>query len=139
MSCPRCEAGIEDTDHLLRGCKFSAGIWVTVLRDINLTVSLKERFEGWLYGLNMVWNDGFKYVVAETDSDCVAQLFNTETSPNHPLLSLIRSFREIINRDWRCVVQHIYREINSLVDGLAHLGHKVLRQATCCDKIHFLF
>ncbi|KAK2661127.1 hypothetical protein Ddye_007660 [Dipteronia dyeriana] len=80
---------------------------------------------GMLEGLNMAWNDGFKNVVAETDSSCVAQLLNTETSPNHPPFSLIQSCREIINKDWRCVVQHNNSEGNSTADGLAYLGHKM--------------
>ncbi|KAK0591568.1 hypothetical protein LWI29_004086 [Acer saccharum] len=71
------------------------------------------------------YNYGFKNVVAETDSSSVVQLLNTESSPNHPLFSLIQSCKEIINGDWRCVMQHIYREGNFLTDGLAHMGHKM--------------
>ncbi|KAK2664294.1 hypothetical protein Ddye_002868 [Dipteronia dyeriana] len=64
MSCPRCEAGIEDTGHLLHGCRFSVGIWETILRDTNLTMSLEGRFEGWLYE---IWIS----IVSRKDGDLV--------------------------------------------------------------------
>ena len=73
----------------------------------------------------MAWKLGFKKVVAKTDATNIVQLLCTATNPNHPLFSLIQSCKEIINGDWRCVVKHVYREGNSLADGLAHLGYKM--------------
>ncbi|KAK0589288.1 hypothetical protein LWI29_012137 [Acer saccharum] len=73
----------------------------------------------------MAWKSGFKRIVAETDSSTTVQLLCTDTNPNHHFFSLIQSCKEIINGDWRCVVQHVYREGNFLADGLAHMGHKM--------------
>ncbi|KAK2646418.1 hypothetical protein Ddye_021613 [Dipteronia dyeriana] len=100
--------GIEDSGHLLRGCKAS--------------ISVSEKI---FIGLTMVWKCGYKNVIVETDSGSAVQLLNYGTDSNHSLFSLTQSCRDIMNADWSCSVKHVYREGNALTDGFAYLGHKM--------------
>ncbi|RXH98172.1 hypothetical protein DVH24_010497 [Malus domestica] len=40
------------------------------------------------------------------------------------LAHLITACRELLRKDWICMVSHVYHEKNRVVDGLADLGHK---------------
>ncbi|KAK1584321.1 hypothetical protein Q3G72_031946 [Acer saccharum] len=80
---------------------------------------------GLFEGLTVAWNDGIRRLIAETDSLETVQLITNDTNPNHPLFSLIQSCKHIVNADWSCRVQHVYREGNRLADGLAHMGHSM--------------
>ena len=46
-SCPRCEAGIEDINHLLRGYRNSIGVWKIVSRGITSSPSFNSDLDDW--------------------------------------------------------------------------------------------
>ncbi|KAK2635586.1 hypothetical protein Ddye_030378 [Dipteronia dyeriana] len=47
-SCRRCEAGIENVDHLLRGCRVSIAVWEAVSKGITSSISFKGGLDVWL-------------------------------------------------------------------------------------------
>ncbi|KAK3228798.1 hypothetical protein Dsin_000679 [Dipteronia sinensis] len=80
---------------------------------------------GMFEGLIIAWNSGFRKVVVKTDSLSTVQLLTNDTSPNHPLFSLIQSCKRVVADDWSCIVQHMYKGGNMHIDGLAHMGHNM--------------
>ncbi|KAM1795533.1 hypothetical protein ACFX11_035868 [Malus domestica] len=58
------------------------------------------------------------------DSVVAVTLVIDFNSSLHPLAHLITACRELLRRDWICMVSHVYCEKNRVVDGLADLGHK---------------
>ncbi|KAK3219521.1 hypothetical protein Dsin_013491 [Dipteronia sinensis] len=76
-------------------------------------------------GLKLVWKEGHKKVVVESDSQNVVLLLTKTSSINHPLLSIIQACKDMIACDWSCHILHAYRETNRVDDGLACLGHSL--------------
>ncbi|KAK3232506.1 hypothetical protein Dsin_004387 [Dipteronia sinensis] len=220
FSYPRCNSGIENVDHLLRGCRESIAIWEKFSKGSTSSVAFKGDLEGWLVGnlqsgkltddklpsylqfSNVLWflwkgrcnkvcdlnfstpqsphliinmfakdwldanfaatnrdiallsvaslepnenwvklniygsrnsetglkmarNSGFSEVIVEFDSLTTVHLIYTITRHNHPLFNLIQNCKKFVAADWCCNINHIYREGNKLVDGLARMGHSM--------------
>ncbi|CAL8167723.1 unnamed protein product [Prunus armeniaca] len=72
-----------------------------------------------LWGLTLAWDSGYRNVEVESDSCDAVSLLNSPTIPTHPLFSIIVCCKSNINKDWRCSINHIYREQNVAVDALS--------------------
>ncbi|KAK2641165.1 hypothetical protein Ddye_022928 [Dipteronia dyeriana] len=105
----RCEVAIEDTDHLLRGCSYSVTIWDYIFKD-----GISSAFYA---------SDTIEWVRMNLTSDNL--LLAKDIPVNHPLFNIANGCSALINSDWRCLVSHVYREGNKVVDGLARMGHGV--------------
>ena len=73
-------------------------------------------------GLFLAWEEGYRDVIAEVDASLVLHLVKSANSSCHPLSSLIDDIRDLLNRNWRCLLQHSLREGNFSADCLAKLG-----------------
>ncbi|KAK2663530.1 hypothetical protein Ddye_002104 [Dipteronia dyeriana] len=73
-------------------------------------------------GLLMAWNAGYKKVLVKPNSLIVVRLMHIASKQNHPNFSIIQSCKNLMLADWDCSINHIYREGNKLVDGLASMG-----------------
>ncbi|KAK2664027.1 hypothetical protein Ddye_002601 [Dipteronia dyeriana] len=73
------------------------------------------------------WLDGYalnKGMGSVTEAKLwVVSLLNSISHLNHPQFSVIQECKAFIDDDWRCIVQHIFRECNRVVDDLTSLGH----------------
>ncbi|KAK4838813.1 hypothetical protein QYF36_016595 [Acer negundo] len=49
ISCPRCDIGIEDTEHLIHRCTTSILVWEKISRDTRNIELFDGSFEDWLY------------------------------------------------------------------------------------------
>ena len=86
---------------------------------------LEAELWGLLEGLKLVWQMGFRKVIVESDSNSAVELLSKGAPSCHPLLSIIQACKRIIEKDWSCYVQHVYRESNKVADRLAFLGHSL--------------
>ncbi|KAL6276567.1 hypothetical protein ACE6H2_020168 [Prunus campanulata] len=80
---------------------------------------LEAELWGIFWGLSLAWDAGVRDVVIECDSSIAVDLINNPTGANHPLYNIINCCKLKIHGDWNCVVQHIYREMNTAADALA--------------------
>ncbi|KAL5759738.1 hypothetical protein ACOSQ2_018576 [Xanthoceras sorbifolium] len=83
-----------------------------------------------LFGINMAWSAGYRKVLVESDSLKVVSLIQFDCNANKPLWVMVQSCRRMLNRDWNYQLSHVFRECNSLTDGLAYMGHSLHNQ-TC--------
>ncbi|KAK2640627.1 hypothetical protein Ddye_028422 [Dipteronia dyeriana] len=81
---------------------------------------------GFLKGLSMSWNAGFRKISVETDSLDVVHLLSKASIFNQSLYCLIQGCKSFINGDCECHVQHVFREGNKLAHGLARMGHGIV-------------
>ncbi|KAK0606978.1 hypothetical protein LWI29_007229 [Acer saccharum] len=86
---------------------------------------LKAELWGILKGLKLVWKNGFKKVIVESDSQVAMALINNNTPLCHPLFSIIEACKVLLNKDWSCKIQHVYWESNRVADSLTNLGHSL--------------
>ncbi|KAH9670623.1 putative ribonuclease H protein [Citrus sinensis] len=87
----------------------------------NCSVTTAELW-GLYQGLTLAWNKGIRWLCVEVDSRCVTQLVkNNMVNPNE-FSTLIRAIQELIRRNWRVEITHVYREANFAADYLATLA-----------------
>ncbi|KAI5347866.1 hypothetical protein L3X38_000753 [Prunus dulcis] len=67
----------------------------------------------------LVLDFGYRNAEVESDSCDAVSMLNSPTIPTHPLLSIICCCKSKINKDWRCSINHIYREQNVAADALS--------------------
>lgn len=82
----------------------------------------------------MAWSMGFQMVVCEVHCSEVIRLIAQSSSSFHIYEPIIRDIRRLLAQDWRCSVQHVYREGNQATnflnklgasfDGVEHLGDR---------------
>ncbi|CAN1192226.1 hypothetical protein LINPERPRIM_LOCUS22595, partial [Linum perenne] len=59
------------------------------------------------------------------DSSCTVHLLSEEGHQDHQHAEIARKYRQILERDWRVTMKHVYRETNHLADELANKGHNL--------------
>ena len=62
---------------------------------------------------------GFKDVILESDSQAIVNLFKGSDSSSTMDKNLVSHIHQLLTRDWRVKVHHIYREANYYVDWFA--------------------
>jgi len=72
------------------------------------------------YGLYIAWENRFKRVHLEVNSELVVGFLKTTIDALHPLSFLVRLFNGFISKNWIVWICHVYREANRLVDKLAN-------------------
>ncbi|KAH9757265.1 hypothetical protein KPL71_016337 [Citrus sinensis] len=77
---------------------------------------------GLYQGLLLAWNKGIRWLYAEVDSRCVTQLVKNNMVNYNEFSPLIRAIQELIRRNWRVEITHVYREANFAADCLATLA-----------------
>ena len=112
--------GVAATGGLIRDHN---GHWVAGF-GMNLGTCSVTMAELWgLYqGLLLVWNKGIRWLYAEVDSRCVTQLVKNNVVTYNEFSPLIRAIQELIRRNWRVEITHVYREVNFAADCLATLA-----------------
>ncbi|KAH9667242.1 putative ribonuclease H protein [Citrus sinensis] len=117
------------------------GHWVAGF-GMNLGACSVTMAELWgLYqGLLLAWNKGIRWLCAEVDSCCVTQLVKNNMVNSNEFSPLIRAIQELIRRNWRVEITHVYREANFAADYLATLacsiplGLHVFKCSNLCPK-----
>ncbi|KAL5794334.1 hypothetical protein ACOSP7_002928 [Xanthoceras sorbifolium] len=97
----------------MRGCSVSVQIWEQICRSCTKVVNFRDTC--------------CRRFVIESDSAEAVRLVNGDPNPNHHCFNLIYDCKALMLEDWFCAVIHIFREGNTLSDGLAQLSHHLER------------
>ncbi|CAN1187219.1 Putative ribonuclease H protein At1g65750 [Linum perenne] len=74
-------------------------------------------------GIERAWDMGIRDLTVQLDSLCAVNLFSGAGNLDHQYASIVSRFRNLLQRDWKLEVVHIFREGNCLSDCLANKGH----------------
>ncbi|KAL9437497.1 hypothetical protein AB3S75_023376 [Citrus x aurantiifolia] len=80
---------------------------------------LSAELWGLLHGLKMAWENGFRRVQVGVDNKSVVQLLKMDSVSDTENAALIKTIRELLERDWSVHLEHVYREANYAADFLA--------------------
>lgn len=72
-------------------------------------------------GLRLAWNMRLRQVLLEIESKSVAELLLARVEC-HRHWSLVRPIKQLLDRNWKVEVQHIYREGNKCADRFANIA-----------------
>ncbi|BFG34312.1 hypothetical protein CerSpe_205870 [Prunus speciosa] len=87
---------------------------------------LEAELWGLFFGLKLAVEKQVDDVVIEMDSAIAVKLIqNAEVDNFHPTAGLVSNCKRIMNQFRRVDIQHIYRERNSVADGLATWSHNL--------------
>ena len=98
------------------------GQWIYAFSGSWVTTSLKAELFVILHGLRKAWNDGFRFVQCESDSQLALNLILHNGNASHPYNALISLIRNCINQPWNVTFMHTLREGNACADWLAKHG-----------------
>lgn len=101
---------------------------------------------GILSALLLAWEEGWKKVIVESDSNVTVSLVREGVPPAHHCWALVRDAREMMQRQWDVQLVHTFREGNTVADCLANLAHSfplgchrlaspLWNVTTCCSRI----
>ncbi|KAL9453582.1 hypothetical protein AB3S75_009233 [Citrus x aurantiifolia] len=116
----RLKNGLASAGGLVRDCsgKWQFGFGMNIGFGSVTTAELWGLFQG----LNIAWDRGIRYLIAEVDSQCVSQLISSTSLMPNAHFSLITAIKELMNRQWLITIKHIYREANFAADSMAKLA-----------------
>jgi len=75
---------------------------------------------GVYYGLYTAWGKRITRLELEVDSEVVVGFLKQGIGETHTLSFLVRLCHGFLSKDWIVRISHVYREANSLADGLAN-------------------
>lgn len=85
--------------------------------------SLGAEAWGLLQGLELCWDKGYRHIEVEVDAKQLVDMFKGQ-QPARALLMPWSAIWELLQRNWKYEVNHIYREANCCADAMAALGIK---------------
>ena len=80
---------------------------------------IKAELWGVLHGLRMAWDLGYRRIQVGTDNCSVVQLIKENNANVTEFSNIIEMIKDLIRRDWRIQIDHIYCEANSAADFLS--------------------
>ncbi|CAN1788863.1 Putative ribonuclease H protein At1g65750 [Linum perenne] len=93
--------------------------WVT-LGKCSIT---RAELRGAVSGLQLAWEQGYRKIQLQLDSQCAVQLLQREGLEDHAHAATIMTATELLRRNWEVQILHVYRESNHAADFLANIGH----------------
>ncbi|KAH9648836.1 hypothetical protein KPL70_025760 [Citrus sinensis] len=76
--------------------------------------------ELWDQGLNVAWQNGIRWLPVKVDNLCIFQLITTHMITANEFSPPIKSIKDLISRNWRITINHVYKEANFAADFLAN-------------------
>uniref|UniRef100_A0A2C9U9I4 RNase H type-1 domain-containing protein n=1 Tax=Manihot esculenta TaxID=3983 RepID=A0A2C9U9I4_MANES len=74
---------------------------------------------GILEGLKLSQNLGITLIQVECDNLVAVQMINGDIPSPPVLASLISRIQHLLNQEWPCLLEHVYREANYAADFMA--------------------
>ncbi|XVE95435.1 hypothetical protein REPUB_Repub02eG0096900 [Reevesia pubescens] len=109
--------GIATAGGVLRN---ESGIFICAfIYKIGISSILTAELWAILHGLQICWEKGYRRVLLESDSLEAIQKLNGQISAFDPNHHLIKTIKELHQRDWFCTFHHVYREANGCADWMA--------------------
>ena len=76
-----------------------------------------------LKGLQVAWQEGYKKVQVDVDSEVVVRTLAGAIPDHSPFIHIVRRCKELMRREgWVVNISHCYREANRAADWLANYG-----------------
>lgn len=108
-------------------CRDHEGAWMGgFVHNVGLCSVPMAELWGIVSGLQFAWDQGFRRVCLETNSNLAIQLLDKPVEQGHPLSSLVVMARSFLRRDWDIQFCHVYREANRVADDLASFAFSFL-------------
>ncbi|GLT63422.1 hypothetical protein SLA2020_359880 [Shorea laevis] len=70
-------------------------------------------------GMELTWNKGYRQVIVETDSLLAIQKLQNSSTETTSLSYWVQKCKSFLERDWFCVVRHVFREKNYCANAMA--------------------
>ncbi|CAL1358444.1 unnamed protein product [Linum trigynum] len=86
---------------------------------------------GAVMGLQAAWDDGYRKVQLQLDSQVAVHLLQDKNYRDHAQAGVLSKAQELLSRQWDVDIIHIYREGNKCADFLANLGHTLDIELHC--------
>ncbi|CAN1813110.1 Putative ribonuclease H protein At1g65750 [Linum perenne] len=83
----------------------------------------RAELRGAVSGLQLAWEQGYRKIQLQLDSQCAVQLLQREGLEDHAHAATIMTATELLRRNWEVQILHVYRESNHAADFLANVGH----------------
>jgi ribonuclease HI len=110
----------------------SHGEWLGgFAKGVGLCSAFVAELWGVFEGLSLAYRLGFRNVELEVDSETVVCVIKTGCLKSNGGYSLLKRIKQLMAKDWRVEVSHIYREANKCADAMANIG--------CLQDFHFEF
>ncbi|GKV09776.1 hypothetical protein SLEP1_g21225 [Rubroshorea leprosula] len=77
-----------------------------------------ELFALWK-GMELAWNMGFRHIIVETDSLLAVQKLQSSSTTITSLTYWVQRCKSLMERNWTCVIRHVFREQNVCADAMA--------------------
>lgn len=107
------------------GCvgRDSGGGWIEgEAWNVGEATVIKAELLAVYYGLHLAWKLGVQSVILETDSQQAVDIICNGAWANEELNGVVDACKELIHREWKVIVVHIYREANAVADWIARWG-----------------
>lgn len=87
----------------------------------NIGICITEEAELWdvWKGLQITWQLGHKKVMVGVDSEIVVKWLHSVGTPSSSSFNLVYKCQNLLAKDWKVKVHHIYKEQNRAADFLA--------------------
>ncbi|CAI0558204.1 unnamed protein product [Linum tenue] len=92
--------------------------------NLGETSITRAELEGIVQGMRLAWEQGYRKVMVQTDSQIAIYLIR-EAADRHPHFLLVQEARRLLACDWQVQLIHVFREGNVVVDYLALVGHSL--------------
>jgi ribonuclease HI len=101
----------------------SHGEWLGgFAKGVGLCSAFVAELWGVFEGLSLAYRPGFRNVELEVDSETVVCVIKTGCLKSNGGYSLLKRIKQLMAKDWRVEVSHIYREANKYADAMANIG-----------------
>ncbi|CAN1138504.1 Putative ribonuclease H protein At1g65750, partial [Linum perenne] len=85
----------------------------------------RAELRGAVSGLQLAWDRGYRRVQLQLDSQCAVSLLQSRDHEDHAHAAILYHAYELLRRDWKVRISHVFRESNHVADHLANRGHYV--------------
>ncbi|OMO81305.1 reverse transcriptase [Corchorus capsularis] len=99
----------------------AVGSWLMGFKlHLGVCSNVEAELQAIRQGLLVAWNCSYRDIICETDALIAIDLIKNGDAKFHPLGYLLIDIRQLLHREWRCKLQHTYREGNFCADWLAN-------------------
>jgi ribonuclease HI len=101
----------------------SHGEWLGgFAKGIGLCSAFVAELWGVYEGLKLVYRLGFKNVELEVDSEAVVGVIKSGCTMSYGGSTLLKRIWQLLEKDWKVEISHVYREANNCADALTNIG-----------------
>ncbi|CAN1180270.1 Putative ribonuclease H protein At1g65750 [Linum perenne] len=93
--------------------------------NLGICTIMRAELRAAALGLEAAWELGARKVMLQVDSQASVRAIMEDHAEDSRHGHTLHHIRQLLSRNWRVEVTHIYRERNRVADLLAHFGHSL--------------